>query len=43
MADMSIAHALYRSMGFVRDPSLDWEPARGVVLLGFRAPVAEAA
>ena len=42
MAEMSVAHSLYASMGFVRDPSLDWEPARGVVLLGFRAPVATA-
>lgn len=42
MAEMGVAHRLYESMGFVRDPSLDWEPARGVVLLGFRAPVAVA-
>lgn len=28
------AHALYQSLGFVREPTLDWEPAPGIELLG---------
>jgi len=36
---MTSAHGLYRSLGFSRDPSLDWEPVPGIVLWGFRAPV----
>ncbi|MGH3448567.1 MAG: GNAT family N-acetyltransferase, partial [Nocardioidaceae bacterium] len=39
---MTPAHALYRSMGFVRDDSLDWEPVPDVSLLAFRAPVGPA-
>lgn len=39
MAEMRPAHALYTSLGFVRDADLDWEPAAGVRLLGFRAAV----
>ncbi len=30
------AHALYGRLGFVRVPGLDWSPAPGVELLGFR-------
>jgi len=33
---MTAAHALYVSLGFHRAPSLDWSPAPGVVLWGFR-------
>jgi ribosomal protein S18 acetylase RimI-like enzyme len=33
---MAPAHALYRSLGFRRDRGLDWEPAPGVRLVGFR-------
>ena len=33
---MTSAHALYRSLGFVRDETLDWSPVSGVELWGFR-------
>jgi ribosomal protein S18 acetylase RimI-like enzyme len=33
---MTVAHRLYRRLGFVHDPSLDWEPEPGVNLRGFR-------
>lgn len=33
---MTAAHALYSTLGFVRDPELDWSPIPGVELLGFR-------
>jgi ribosomal protein S18 acetylase RimI-like enzyme len=36
---MAPAHALYRSLGFRRDPGLDWEPAPGIRLVGFRDDV----
>lgn len=39
MTAMTSAHALYASFGFVRDPSLDWQPVPGVTLMAFRAPV----
>ncbi|MGI8993804.1 MAG: GNAT family N-acetyltransferase [Nocardioidaceae bacterium] len=39
MTEMTAAHALYASFGFVRDPSLDWQPVPGVTLLAFRATV----
>ncbi len=39
MATMTPAHGLYAGFGFVRDPSLDWEPVPGVTLWAFRAPV----
>ena len=32
---MLIAHGLYRSLGFVRDPTMDWEPEPGLWLRGF--------
>jgi ribosomal protein S18 acetylase RimI-like enzyme len=35
LAEMVPAHRLYRSMGFVRRPDLDWSPAPGVRLWGF--------
>lgn len=34
---MTAAHALYTSMGFARDPSLDWWPVPEVELWGFRS------
>jgi ribosomal protein S18 acetylase RimI-like enzyme len=39
LPENAAAHALYRSMGFRRDTELDWQPAPGVWLLGFRALV----
>jgi ribosomal protein S18 acetylase RimI-like enzyme len=36
---MAPALGLYTSLGFERDPDLDWEPAPGVRLVGFRAVV----
>lgn len=39
MPTMTTAHLLYATFGFVRDPSLDWQPVPGVTLWGFRAPV----
>jgi GNAT superfamily N-acetyltransferase len=33
---MVVAHRLYESMGFVRDPSRDWEYEPGKVLWGYR-------
>lgn len=32
---MTIAHHLYRSMGFARIPDRDWQPAPGLQLLAF--------
>ncbi|MGI8434325.1 MAG: GNAT family N-acetyltransferase [Nocardioidaceae bacterium] len=39
MPTMTSAHRLYESFGFSRDPDLDWEPAPGVVLWGYRADI----
>ncbi len=39
MTTMTQAHGLYATFGFVREPSLDWEPVPGVTLWGFRATV----
>lgn len=36
MPEMTPAHALYTSLGFVRDPALDWVVSTGVTLIGFR-------
>ena len=33
---MTTAHRLYERLGFVRDPSLDWEGEPGLWLRGFR-------
>jgi ribosomal protein S18 acetylase RimI-like enzyme len=33
---MADAHRLYQRLGFVRDPSLDWEGEPGLWLRGFR-------
>jgi ribosomal protein S18 acetylase RimI-like enzyme len=33
---MTVAHRLYRRLGFERDRSLDWEPLPGLRLRGFR-------
>jgi predicted N-acetyltransferase YhbS len=33
---MRTAHRLYQRLGFVRDPSIDWEPVPDLHLLGFR-------
>jgi ribosomal protein S18 acetylase RimI-like enzyme len=35
LTEMTTAHRLYLSMGFVRRPELDWSPLPGVRLLGF--------
>jgi ribosomal protein S18 acetylase RimI-like enzyme len=35
LPEMTNAHALYRSLGFVRTEDRDWEPAPGVVLWAF--------
>ncbi|MGI8888542.1 MAG: GNAT family N-acetyltransferase [Nocardioidaceae bacterium] len=39
LPEMTPAHALYQSMGFTRDASLDWEVKQGVTLIGFRITV----
>ena len=36
---MIAAAPLYESLGFVRDPSLDWEPEPDALLLGYRRQV----
>lgn len=36
---MGTARALYGSLGFERDPELDWSPVDGVLLEGFRIPL----
>lgn len=36
---MQAAHALYESMGFVREPGRDWCPEPGVVLLVYERPL----
>jgi ribosomal protein S18 acetylase RimI-like enzyme len=36
LPEMAVAQRLYASMGFRRDPALDWSPVEGVRLLGFR-------
>ncbi len=36
LPQMTSAHAMYAALGFVRAPELDWSPAEGVVLWGFR-------
>ncbi len=33
------AHRLYEGLGFRRRPALDWSPAPGVDLIGFRLPL----
>jgi ribosomal protein S18 acetylase RimI-like enzyme len=38
-AEMTKAHRLYASLGFVRAPELDWYPVPGIELLGFRLPL----
>ena len=37
---MAGAAALYTGLGFHRDPTLDWEPEPGLVLLGYRRNLA---
>jgi ribosomal protein S18 acetylase RimI-like enzyme len=39
---MTDAHRLYLRLGFVRDPSLDWEGEPGLWLRGFRIRLADA-
>jgi GNAT superfamily N-acetyltransferase len=34
--DMKVAHRLYESMGFVRDPARDWQVAEDFMLYAFR-------
>ena len=36
---MTGAQPLYEALGFVRDPTLDWEPEPGLLLLGYRRGV----
>ena len=36
---MTGAQSLYEALGFVRDPTLDWEPEPGLLLLGYRRTV----
>lgn len=36
---MTAAHALYGKLGFVRDPTLDWDVSPEIQLLGFRLPL----
>lgn len=38
LPQMTAAHTLYASLGFIRDLSLDWSPVPGVELWGFRSP-----
>jgi ribosomal protein S18 acetylase RimI-like enzyme len=40
LPEMTPAHRLYASFGFVRRPDLDFEPEPGLILWGFAAPVA---
>lgn len=35
LADMAAAHRIYRRLGFVRAPELDWSPEEGVDLVAF--------
>ncbi|MEO6471099.1 MAG: GNAT family N-acetyltransferase [Aeromicrobium sp.] len=35
LPEMTPAHTLYESLGFVRRPDLDWHPVEGLVLWGF--------
>ena len=39
---MAVARRLYERMGFVRAPALDFEPAPGVLIQGFRLDVVSA-
>lgn len=36
LAEMAAAHRLYERLGFVRDPSRDWNPLDGVRLIAFQ-------
>jgi len=38
---MRVARAMYERMGFVRAPEIDFEPAPGVVIKGFRLDLGE--
>ncbi len=35
LEDMAAAHRIYRRLGFVRAPELDWSPEKGVDLIAF--------
>lgn len=37
LVEMTAAHALYRRLGFVRDPDRDWTTVTGKPLIAFRA------
>ena len=39
--DMQAAHRLYRRLGFVRTPDLDWEPMPGVTLVTYALETAD--
>ena len=41
MTTMTAAHRLYESLGFRRDPGLDWSPVPDVVLVAFRLDLDE--
>jgi ribosomal protein S18 acetylase RimI-like enzyme len=41
MTTMTAAHRLYESLGFRRDPGLDWSPVPGLVLVAFRLDLEE--
>ncbi len=34
-AEMTVAHALYESVGFVRRPERDWSPHAGLTLMAY--------
>ena len=38
--NMQAAHRLYERLGFVRTPSLDWEPIPGLTLITYALPLA---
>jgi ribosomal protein S18 acetylase RimI-like enzyme len=39
---MKAAQHIYQGLGFIRSPELDWYPAPGVPLLGYRLPLTAA-
>ena len=40
---MSVAMRMYEQMGFVRLPALDFRPAEGIVIKGYRIDLSHAA
>jgi ribosomal protein S18 acetylase RimI-like enzyme len=41
MPEMTAAQAIYRRLGFVRDPDRDWRPIPSIQLLGFVRPLTD--